>query len=281
MPEMTKSGIYAHMSYSPSLSRREVSLLAEWELARKRWVTIDDIRKEAGNEAAAKVASALVRKGALERLRPGLYLLHPFRLLKRGSAMSAPAALEVLLNAEPHYLGGLWAFTQNGLTEQQYVSRLDAFVARPRRGGGVPGAKVAFHVVSRTALHVGVVDAVVEGMRVPISDPERTLVDLLELPRIAGGLLGALELFQRALPRVAAGRVAEYASRIARTSTCQRIGLLLDRAGAPPSVLRRLSRRTTGTKSLISLQPGRRTGRVNTRWNVVENDDGLDSSPIA
>src|SRR4030067_577600 len=163
---MTKYGIRQPMSYAPSLSRGEVSLLAEWELARKRWVTIDDIRKEAGSAAAAKVASALVRKGALERLKPGLYLLHPFRLLKRGSAMSAPAALEVLLHAEPHYLGGLWAFTQNGLTEQQYVSTLDAFVARPRRGGPGPGAKVAFHVVPRAALHVGIANAVVAGMRV-------------------------------------------------------------------------------------------------------------------
>ena len=278
---MTGSGIIAPSTYNPSLSRREVSLLAEWELARKRWLTIADIRKEVGDTAAAKVASALVRKGALERLKPGLYLLHPFRLLKRGSAMSAPAALEVLLHAEPHYLGGLWAFMQNGLTEQQYVSTLDAFVARPRRGARVPGAKVTFHVVPSAALHVGIANAVVEGMRVPISDPERTLVDLLELPRLAGGLLGALQLFQRGLPRVRAARVAEYASRIARTSTCQRIGLLLDRAGAPPPVLRRLSKRTGGTRSLISLQPGRRTGRVNTRWNIVENDDGLGSSPVA
>ena len=273
---MPKAAINSHPSYKASLSRREVSLLAGWERARTRHVTIDDVRGEVG-DAAAKVAGALVRKGALVRLKRGLYLLRPFRQLSRMTAASAPVALEVLLHAEPHYLGGLWAFTQNGLTTQQYLSRLDAFVARPHRGVEVPGARVAFHVLGAGALDPGVVEMVIEGVAVRVSDRERTLVDILDRPRIAGGLLGAVDLFRRGLLRADASRVASYAAKVARTSTCQRIGLLLERAGAPAAALRNLLARTRGSRSLISLQPGPRTGRVNTRWNVVENDHVLDA----
>src|SRR6266567_1562470 len=170
---MPPPGRAQHPTYNASFSRREVALLAEWELARRRWVTIDDIRKASGS-AAAKVASALVRKGALDRLKPGLYMLRPFRLIPRGSVTSSPCALAILLHAEPHYIGGLWALTQNRLTQQQYVSILDAFVARPHRGGAVPLAKVRFHVLPGDALALGVVEAAIEGMLVRMSGPERT-----------------------------------------------------------------------------------------------------------
>lgn len=273
MPESVSNEPVGH---NASLSQREVALLAGWERARRRHLTIDDVRAEVG-AAAAKVASALVRKGALVRLKRGLYLLRPFRQFAHRTTTSAPVGLAVLLRAEPHYLGGLWAYSQNGLTTQQYVSKLDAFVAKPHRAVLLPGAKIAFHVVDRDVLDLGVVEVAIEGMAIRMSDRERTLVDLLDRPRIAGGLLGAVDLFQRALPRADARRVAEYAGKVARTSTCQRAGLLLERAGVAASALRPLRARTHGTRSLISLQPGPRTGRVNLRWNVVENDRALDA----
>ena len=43
MGAMAGNGIQRPASYNASLSRREVALLAGWERARRRWVTIDDI----------------------------------------------------------------------------------------------------------------------------------------------------------------------------------------------------------------------------------------------
>lgn len=275
MQPMPVIGIHAHGSYNAALSPREVALLSGWERARRRWVTLADVQLATNRQVGAKVASALVRKGVLVRLKPGLYLVRPFRQLHHPTATSAPLALEVLLHDEPHYLGGLWAFTQNGLTSQQYRSRLDAFVARPHRPRGVAGARVVFHRLPVAALQVGVVETVIEGLPVRMSDGERTLVDLLEWPRIAGGLVGAIELFERALSKVQMGRVASLGAQVAGTSTCQRMGLLLERAGASSAALRPLTARARGTKSLISMRPGPRTGRVNVRWSVVENDHVL------
>ena len=58
------------------------------------------------------------------------------------------------------------------------------------------------------------------------------------------------------------------------------LGLLLERLGAPPRSLAPLDRRVRETASLLSMLPDSpRTGRVNPRWRVVENDhDSADQS---
>jgi predicted transcriptional regulator of viral defense system len=253
-----------------------VALLAGWERERRKYLTIDDLRAAVGRDAARYVASKLAQKGALERLQRGLYLVRPFRSFTRPTASSAPAALGALLHAEPYYLGGLWAFSQCGLSGQQHVSVLDAFVTRARPRRTLAGARVVFHVLPTEAMDHGISGTDIEGVLVRVSDPERTLLDALDHPRIVGGLRRAVELFKGSLLRVDTRRLAEFAARSSRTSTCQRVGALLERAGASRSALRALEKRTRGTRSLIAMQPGRRTGGVNPRWNVVENDRAVD-----
>ena len=118
--------------YKASLSQREVTFLAGWERERRRYVTSEDLRALAGAPAARAVASALVRKGVLQRIGKGLYLVRPLRSLLRPTRPSSPFVLGVLLHSEPYYLGGRWALAHHGLTGQQVVSLLDAFVTRRR-----------------------------------------------------------------------------------------------------------------------------------------------------
>jgi predicted transcriptional regulator of viral defense system len=80
------------------------------------------------------------------------------------------------------------------------------------------------------------------------------------------------------LHQVEASKIVEYAARGSRPATCQRLGVLLERAHVPQSVLSTLKTRMEGPRPLTSLIPGPRTGHVNPRWNVLENDIGLDPS---
>ena len=74
--------------------------------------------------------------------------MRPLRTLSRPTAASAPVQAAVLLQGEPYYLGGLCALMLHRLTEQQYVSVLDAFVARRHRSRRLGAAKLVFHRVS-------------------------------------------------------------------------------------------------------------------------------------
>lgn len=259
--------------YRASLSRREVSLLAVWERERKISVTLDEIRRAVGSAVARDVASRLVAKKALERVGPGRYLVRPLRTLSRPTVTLAAVQAAALLQSEPYYLGGLWALTFHRLTEQQYVSALDAFVARRHPSRPLAGARLAFHRVSSERLKYGNVAIDLEGMSVRISDPERTLIDLLDFPGLAGGGGEPLRMVKTALPRVAHDKFVEYAASGARSSTCQRVGVLLERAGTSPRRLAELRRRVMKTKSVLSMDPGApRTGSFNQRWSVIEND---------
>jgi len=250
-----------------------VALLAGWERERRASVTLDDIRRVVGVAVARDVASRLVAKKALERIGAGRYLVRPLRTLSRPTAASAPVQAAVLLQGEPYYLGGLWALTFHRLTEQQYVSVLDAFAARRHSSRRLGGARLAFHRVSSKWLGYGTVVTDLEGMSVQLSDPERTLIDLLDLPALAGSGSEALRIVKQTLPRVERAKLVEYAARGARSSTCQRLGVLLERAGTAPKQLAELHRRVLKTKSVLSMDPGApRRGPFNRRWSVIEND---------
>ena len=135
------------------------------------------------------------------------------------------------------------------------------------------GTRLVFHRLSSERLGYGTVEAVIEGVTVQVSDLERTLIDLLDHPPLAGTGAEALRRVQECLSRVSVPKLVDYAARGSRTSTCQRLGLLLERAGASARLLAPLRKRVRVTKSMLSLRPGYpRQGAFNQRWRVVEND---------
>lgn len=257
---------------APPLSRREVELLAGWERERKVAVTLDDIRRAAGKRPADVIASSLVRKGALERVVGGVYLVRPLRTLLRPTLPSSLVRVAATLQRIPYYFGGLWALTYHHLTDQQFVSTIDAFVTRRPRTPPRTLASVTFHVVSRRSMAYGIESAEIERFQVRISNPERTVVDLLDHGR-STGLGDSVALIASALERTDLARIVAYAVRGSRSSTCQRLGVLLERQRRKGLDLEPLLERARERKSLLSMLPGApRTGPVNKRWNVVEND---------
>ncbi|HZZ84887.1 MAG TPA: type IV toxin-antitoxin system AbiEi family antitoxin [Anaeromyxobacteraceae bacterium] len=259
--------------YSAPLSRREVSLLAEWERERRAILTMDVIRQAVGADAAQDVAWRLVQKRALARVGRGKFLVRPLRTLNRATVPSAAVLAAALLQGERYYLGGRWALTFHRLTEQQYSSALDAFVTRRHQGRRLGAARLAFHRVQAARLDYGIATVTFEGVPVQLSDPERTLLDLLDYPSVAGTSDDALRLVESVLPKVSARKLVEYAARGSRSSTCQRLGVLLERAGVSRRAVAALHERVRSTKSVLSMRPGvSRAGRLNPSWRVVEND---------
>ena len=271
--KVAKTTTNAARSYNAPLSRREVGLLAGWERERRASVTLEDLRALVGISVARDVASRLVAKKALERIGRGRYLVRPLRMLSRPATPSDVVRAAVLLKGEAYYLGGLWALTFHRLTSQQYVSVLDTFVARRRQSRRLGSARLVFHRVKAARLHYGSTTTELEGVPVRVSDPEMTLIDLLDFPALAGNASEALRTVKALLARADRAKLIDYAARGARNSACQRLGVLLERAGSTPRRLAELHRRVLKTKSMLSMDPSaRRKGPFNRRWSVVEND---------
>jgi len=253
-------------------STRETALLSAWEREQRRRITVDDLREMVGANARV-VAQRLAKKGALQRVGRGVYVIRPFRALLRRSSPSAAVLAAQLLADESYYLGGLWGLSFHRIRLQQHMAAIDAFVTRRRRARVLAHARITFHVLAPAAFAYGATDVVIEGVAVKVSDAERTVLDLLDYPELSGGLQAAVALAAEAIQVVHRSKLIAHAMQGSRLSTCQRLGVLLERAGTPPTALAPLRRHIRATSSRLSMVPGRpRRGALNTRWNVVEND---------
>ena len=257
----------------PGLSPRETEIIVALERARRAVVTLNELAARHGRPAAYEVVRSLTKKGVLVRLGRGLYRVRPVRSFGRGHTISAPVAAAHILGAQAYYLGGWWAWSVHGLTEQTHASRIDAFVTRWHPARTIENARLVFHRMPPEKLAYGVTDISIEGTLVRIGDLERTLLDALDYPLLLGSVSDALHHVRNALPQAQVRRLVTYAARGSRTSTCQRLGVLLERHGATARILAPLLSRTRETASVLSLWPDRaRRGRVHPQWRVVQND---------
>lgn len=259
------------MTETLGLSRRERALVAGWERSRTKVVRLADL--ESVGPFAASIAKRLVEKKVLERIGRGLYLVRPFRASGQAWSFSSLPALEHLLAGTPHYVGGLSAFTLHRLTAQQHTSVVDVFVQSFRRSRRLGNARVVFHRRPAMVFKRGIIRLDLDGVAVQVADPERAAIDALDQFRVVGGMASALSLVRDAIPKLNTRKLVADALSIARTSTCQRLGLLLERAGKPGRVLSPLRERAEESRYTPLLIPGRsREGRLHPVWRVIEND---------
>jgi predicted transcriptional regulator of viral defense system len=181
-------------------------------------------------------------------------------------------AVEQAVADEPHYIGGLVAFTLHRLTEQTHSTVIDVYLAAHRRAATIANARAVFHQIAESQLQLGVTTLSMEDVAVTVSDPERTLLDALDRPNSVGGLRHAVPRVAGGLGRVDLPRLVGYALELSSTSTLQRLGLLLERHGAADDILRNLADRVHGTSNKPAMMPGSRSGRLNPRWRIIEND---------
>ena len=254
------------------LSERELNLRVAWERQNRRLVTLRELRGELGS-AAYNVASRLEHKGILSRVGRGVYAVRPLRSIGRPHSVSPLAAAAVAVGDEDYYCGGLGVLNLHRLTEQYYPGRVDLFSGRRRKPKLLAGAQIHFHLAPASDLVFGVEETTIDGVKVRISDPERTVLDLLEHPHLAGGVAEAIKIVTPVISKVEAGRLVRYALKLARPTTCRRLGLLLERTGAPRQTWRPLLKsvqRAAHGAAFVPDAPKR--GAYSTRWRLSVND---------
>ena len=263
----------AYSGPSPSLTSRETAVLQWADKGGRARVTTGDLQALFGDRAGIKVASSLARKGVLDRVGRGVYTLRPLRAL--ASPWSSPSLVAVahLFGDMRYYVGGPAAMALHGFTTETLTSHVDVFSKAHRRAREVGGVQLVFHRAGEWAFGFGLSRVEVAGVPVTVSDPERTVLDLLEWRERPFGIRLVARALEGTIRRVRTDRLVEYALRWPTVSTQQRLGLLLERAGADAGILDMLAARVAITGSVPSLLPGvRRIGGVHPVWRLVVND---------
>ena len=110
-------------------------------------------------------------------------------------------------------------------------------------------------------------------VQVDVSDPHRTVIDVLDVPSSAGGALHASEALRAYFESEHADEdmLLEYGDRLGRGAVFKRLGYLVERAGlADADFLQACRGRITkGVSRLDPDAPPR--GRIVSRWNLRVN----------
>ena len=179
---------------------------------------------------AAKQLARWAEQGWLQRVRRGIYVPVP---LESERVDSAPEDAWLIAQTAfaPCFIAGWSAVEHWSLTEQVFRSVCVATSRRPRHREQTMGGTVfALHTVPQG--HFFGLKAVWRGAtRVQVTDPSRTVVDLLAVPALGGGirmvadvLVAYLKSEHRNLPRV-----LDYAQRLGNRAVFKRLGFLLQK----------------------------------------------------
>ena len=218
---------FATRSLSPKESRVVLNMAENGSRKIDRREIIDML--DVSPQAADHVIRSLRRKGWLERASWGRYLLIPPEMGPDALGESNVLALASRI-AEPYYFGYATAAMYYGFTTQhrQVIRLVTPVRTRNRR---VLDAEVRIvNPVARKFFGFGPVDML--GYTVMISDREKTVIDCLDRPDLAGGEGEAAVILATACRRFNWHRAASHLERMSSRTLTRRFGWLAEHAGA-------------------------------------------------
>lgn len=214
----------------------------------------------------------LARRGWLSRVRRGLYVAVPLDTRRPGEwTEDAWVVAERTFN--PCYIGGWSACQHWGLTDQVFRTVL-VVTARKVRGREpvIQGTPYRVTVRSEEKLF-GTTMVWRAQVRVPVSDPSRTIVDLLDDPTLGGGMRNVADVVHEYCTGEHRDEelLVAYADRLGNRAVFKRLGFVLEHLeiDARGLVEACLDRRSSG---LIALDPSVKVkGRIVRRWGIRVN----------
>lgn len=214
----------------------------------------------------------LASRGWLSRVRRGVYTTVPLGASEPSDWREDPWRVAVSVFA-PCYVGGWSACEHWELTEQVFRGVV-VMTARPIRGTEVEVQGTAFRLkhVPETA-HFGTRVVWRDRVKVKVSDPARTVVDILDDPRLGGGIRHVAGVVREYLGGAHRNEqlLVEYGDRLGNRTVFKRLGHIVEALGLDAHTLTDACRARVST-GLTRLDPSvEANGRVMKRWGLRVN----------
>lgn len=261
------------MSQLAGISGRGREQLAAVLGAGKRFVTPADVAVALGidGESAAKRLSRWAAAGWVRRVRRGLYIGVPVEAANPGG-WSEDALVVAAAVWSPCYYTGWTAANHWALTDQVFRTTVLKTTERVRSSH----VRLLDHDcllahTSETALGWGIKREWRDGTKLRFADPARTVIDVLDDPRLAGGIRHAVEIVNAHLDDYDASTLVVYGDRLGNRAVFKRLGYIVERLGRdePELVAACHERVSAGVSALDPAGPG--GGRRVMRWGLRIN----------
>ncbi|MDX2343589.1 MAG: hypothetical protein QNL12_07615 [Acidimicrobiia bacterium] len=232
--------------------------------------------------AAANALRGLVRKGIVDRVSRGAYVIRPIGRLGTGAATEDIALVVGARFADtPHRIAYSTALDIHGLLTRPLndIQLATVGLVEMIKLGGRP-----FHsiVESAATIHIGAIDA---GYNARISDIERSMIDAARRIDLAGGV----SVLGDALSRLGPGnydpaRVVDYASKLRAPGPLRRLGSIARATGhnalADAAATARRHRHRIGVDPRVSTEDGWVDPEFKVIWAQEQLDElGLERAP--
>lgn len=216
---------------------------------------------------ATKLMARWGKQGWVRRLRRGLYAPVPLTSLGQSQVLDDPW-LPVPSLFGPAYVGGWTAAEHWGLTDQIFRS-VCVLTTRPVRGKekNIQGVDFFLKRVSRSAMF-GTKPLWRGKIKVDISNPSKTIVDMLDDPAVGGGIRHVDDCLDKYLrdKNGSPDDLLDAAERLGNGAVFKRLGFLAERRGGPEKLIVRCrTRLTAGNAKLDPAVPSRRLVK---RWRL-------------
>ncbi len=238
----------------------------------RRFVTTHDVVTALGVDAetASRKLSRWAAEGWLRRARRDLYI--PVPLDASNPAAWSEDALVVATAVWPEsYITGWTSANHWAMTDQLFRTTVVKTAGRVRASS----VRVLDHdyLVTHTSA-----DSLAWGMkmewhdevRLRIADPARTVIDILDTPRLGGGIRHATDILSSYLDSHDPLVLVDYGDRLGNRTVFKRLGYIVEFLGGHGDlVAASRDRISTGVSPLDPDAP--RSGRTITRWQLRIN----------
>ena len=217
---------------------------------------------------AAKMLSRWSRKGWFSRVKRGLYIPVPLESRTADVPLEDPWLIAERLYS-PCYIGGWSAAEYWDLTEQIFRTVVVMTTQKPRdRSPTIKGTNFMLRTVSEKAMF-GFQSVWRGQVKIPVSDPTRTMLDMLSDPRLGGGIRSTVDMLRNYLSSENKNLelLTDYADRFGNGAVFKRLGFLLERS-APDELKTIDTCRTRLTTGNTRLDPNLRADKLITRWRL-------------
>ncbi len=218
--------------------------------------------------AAAKLLARWAKKGWLSRVRRGLYIPVPLESPTSDIPLEDAWIIADQLY-EPCYIGGWSAAEYWDLTEQIFRTVIVLTTQRPReRKQSIKGTDFLLKTVSDKAMF-GLKPVWRGQVKVNVSDPTRTVLDMLSDPKLGGGLRSTVDMFKNYLAseNKNIGLLIEYADQLGNGAVFKRLGFLLEKFAEDEQLFIEQCRERL-TKGNAKLDPALSADNLVTRWRL-------------
>jgi len=255
--------------YKRGLTPKESLLISSLARRDKKVFSIEDARGVIERDTK-KIMSSLILKKWVLPLKRGLYAIVPLNVGVKGADSFILHNFVIASHlAEPYYIGYWSALNHYGLSEQ--IPRT-TFVATTKPKMPLKILDAAYYFVKIGGKKFfGFNEIEIEGWRVNISGPEKTIADCLDRPEHSGGIDEVARAIYFNHEEIDWKEVCRLAERMGNITILKRLGFILEASGLWEGY-KHLFSSFSPSKGYPALDPvSLRKGKYNSKWGLLVN----------